>query len=369
MVRKASINELLGKFSKQGREKAEYIIKKWDYVVPGTKEILLRSEIKDKTLARICHYKNEYIHVKEWLMDMEKLVWLEEVASVERTKEGYAYNVFLDSLSYESIDYLIEWILLSKKPIDILSWEILSNEIAIKTIDQSSITNNGTIIPQKIRKFFGADLLKQGQSKPITLIYRDVFYDAKIEVDSTDMSRARLIWEDDFAFVIDRRLPQWHEVSSEKEEIDTNRPKIRFNKIPTESNEYKIDFINPQIINNDIYSEETEVIEGSKEGGSKYLFVKSYERSLENRKRAIERHGVQCSVCDFNFERFYGEIGIGFIEVHHTKPLSSLNDKIVVNPYTDLVPICSNCHRMIHRSRDKVLSIDELKNIIKKMKS
>jgi len=193
MARNASINELLDRFSKQGREKAEYIIKNWDYVVPGTKEILLKSEIKDKTLARICHYKNEYIHVKEWLLDIEKIMWLEENALVKRTKEGYAYNVYLSSLSYESIDVLIEWILLSKKPIDIFSWEILSNTIVIKTIDQSSITNNGIIIPQKIRTYFGADSLKQGQSKLITLIYRDNLYDAKVELESIDSPKARLM--------------------------------------------------------------------------------------------------------------------------------------------------------------------------------
>jgi len=160
-------------------------------------------------------------------------------------------------------------------------------------------------------------------------------------------------------------LPQWSEESSE-EDIDINSSKIKFIKIQPESYRYEIEFVNSQIIDNDIYSESSEVLEWSEEGRAKHYFVKSYERNLENRKRAIEIHGVECSVCGFNFERIYGVRGIGFIEVHHIKPLSSLDDKVVVNPYTDLVPVCSNCHRMIHRDKDSVLTVDELKMVTRK---
>ena len=69
-------------------------------------------------------------------------------------------------------------------------------------------------------------------------------------------------------------------------------------------------------------------------------------------------------VCDFDFEEAYGELGEGFIEVHHTKPLYSLEEEIIINPKEDLVCLCSNCHRMIHRKRDKILSVDELKDIM-----
>lgn len=71
-------------------------------------------------------------------------------------------------------------------------------------------------------------------------------------------------------------------------------------------------------------------------------------------------------VCDFDFEDVYGELGKDFIEVHHTKPLSSLDQETIVNPQEDLVCLCSNCHRMIHRRRDKILSVDELKEIMEK---
>ena len=69
-------------------------------------------------------------------------------------------------------------------------------------------------------------------------------------------------------------------------------------------------------------------------------------------------------VCDFDFEEAYGELGKGFIEVHHTKSLYSLEDEVEINPEEDLVCLCSNCHRMIHRRRDKILTVEELKEIM-----
>lgn len=69
-------------------------------------------------------------------------------------------------------------------------------------------------------------------------------------------------------------------------------------------------------------------------------------------------------VCDFDFEEAYGELGKDFIEVHHMKPLYSLEEEIEINPEEDLVCLCSNCHRMIHRRRDKILTVEELKEIM-----
>lgn len=68
----------------------------------------------------------------------------------------------------------------------------------------------------------------------------------------------------------------------------------------------------------------------------------------------------------FDFEDVYGELGRNFIEVHHIKPLYSLDDEVVIDPATDLVCLCSNCHRMIHRKRDSIISLEELIKIIKK---
>ncbi|WP_461240479.1 HNH endonuclease [Paucilactobacillus sp. N302-9] len=83
------------------------------------------------------------------------------------------------------------------------------------------------------------------------------------------------------------------------------------------------------------------------------------------RRQALKLHGYKCLVCGFDFKKVYGEIGSNFIEVHHVKPISKYSAEHTVNPETDLVPVCANCHRMIHRRKNDILSISELKNLIK----
>jgi 5-methylcytosine-specific restriction enzyme A len=119
-----------------------------------------------------------------------------------------------------------------------------------------------------------------------------------------------------------------------------------------------------EIILDDIDSEKAEEDSYYKDGAIKEYFGKRYERKPENRKKAIEMHGISCVVCDFNFEEVYGERGKDYIEVHHVNPLSSIGKEVSINPKEDLVPVCSNCHRMIHRRKDKVLTVKELRDLI-----
>lgn len=94
----------------------------------------------------------------------------------------------------------------------------------------------------------------------------------------------------------------------------------------------------------------------------------TYERNAQLRAAAIKLHGVACMGCGFNFESKYGVIGSGFIEVHHTKPISSLGGESSVNPATDLIVLCSNCHSIVHRKRPSPLSLEELKAAVGKDK-
>ena len=57
-----------------------------------------------------------------------------------------------------------------------------------------------------------------------------------------------------------------------------------------------------------------------------------------------------CQVCGTNFEKTYGDLGKAFIEVHHLYPVAQGERQ--VNPIEDLIPLCSNCHSMIHRLDD-----------------
>lgn len=99
------------------------------------------------------------------------------------------------------------------------------------------------------------------------------------------------------------------------------------------------------------------------EGAKSQVTVNSYERDPKARQACIDHHGTSCKCCGFNFEQFYGEHGKGFIHVHHIKPLHTLGDNYEVDPVHDLIPLCPNCHAMVHRGSN-VLLITELKEKI-----
>ena len=111
----------------------------------------------------------------------------------------------------------------------------------------------------------------------------------------------------------------------------------------------------------------TIILGGKVEGRKVAYYTTRYERSRSNREQAILLNGgYSCSCCGFDFEATYGEVGRDFIEVHHNKPLYSLNEPMIVNPATDLDCVCSNCHKMLHRTRENILTVQELQQTLKK---
>jgi 5-methylcytosine-specific restriction protein A len=96
------------------------------------------------------------------------------------------------------------------------------------------------------------------------------------------------------------------------------------------------------------------------EGAKKTVRVNAYERDPRARKACLEHHGHGCIVCALSFEAVYGERGKDFIHVHHIRPLATLDGAYRVDPVFDLVPVCPNCHAMLHRGRE-VLSIIDLR--------
>jgi len=104
-------------------------------------------------------------------------------------------------------------------------------------------------------------------------------------------------------------------------------------------------------------------VEGFTEGATVSVTVNKFERDPAARAAAIKHHGTTCSVCGFDFKRVYGAIGEGFIHVHHVKPLSEIGQAYKVNPKTDLVPVCPNCHAMLHK-RIPPYSVTELNDLM-----
>jgi 5-methylcytosine-specific restriction protein A len=92
--------------------------------------------------------------------------------------------------------------------------------------------------------------------------------------------------------------------------------------------------------------------------------VNRHERDPEARRACIAHRGTNCAACGFSFEVAYGEIGADFIHVHHVVPASQLGNGYVLDPLTDLVPLCANCHAMAHHGVSSPRTEAELRHII-----
>lgn len=99
------------------------------------------------------------------------------------------------------------------------------------------------------------------------------------------------------------------------------------------------------------------------EGTAHNISVTTYERNEQARSACLSHFGYSCQICGLNFEEKYGNVGKDFIHVHHINFISSMGGQShKINPLTDLIPVCPNCHAMLHRKIDgEFLSPDQLK--------
>lgn len=109
-----------------------------------------------------------------------------------------------------------------------------------------------------------------------------------------------------------------------------------------------------------VYPDEIDPQEPLVEGARRRVTVNAYERNPKAREKCLEKHGYRCAVCKMCFEEYYGDIGRGFIHVHHIKELSSISGEYEIDPVKDLRPVCPNCHAMLHREKP-ALSVDDLR--------
>lgn len=125
--------------------------------------------------------------------------------------------------------------------------------------------------------------------------------------------------------------------------------KVWFDFLTTQNIRY-VPFLPDEVEDGMIYDEGTPI----------QINITRYERNPYARKRCISIYGLNCSVCNFNFNDVYGEIGANFIHVHHVKQLSDIAKSYKVNPDEDLRPVCPNCHAMLHK-KNPAYTIEELK--------
>lgn len=125
----------------------------------------------------------------------------------------------------------------------------------------------------------------------------------------------------------------------------------------------------PTIDTIELTSDDAEFFEGRKKLKQHIVRERNYRLVFLAKKMFKEQHGGKlfCEVCGFCFRDKYGYLGEDFIEAHHIKPVSTLqeNEKTKVE---DMMMVCSNCHSMIHRFKGE-LAKEDIINILSKASS
>lgn len=99
------------------------------------------------------------------------------------------------------------------------------------------------------------------------------------------------------------------------------------------------------------------------EGAQTRVTVNRYERNPWARQACLDHYGTACQVCDLDFGKKYGPIGVGFIHVHHLVDLATIGKQYQVDPIKDLRPVCPNCHAMLHTTTP-AMGVEELRALI-----
>lgn len=197
----------------------------------------------------------------------------------------------------------------------------------------------GRYFLRSVKKYGGLETAKRMLAKKLTNPTEQKGFKALIEAGRSDLSLENLVLQ-----------PRFSSLFTKDELIEAQR---RLDSIPSNARRKVVlpeqNF--PDIIDNErLYSE----------GAKKTVTVNAYERDPAARNACLRRHGYRCAVCKMSFEELYGIIGKGFIHVHHKKPLAGTGAEYKVNPPKDLVPVCPNCHAMLHTTNPP-LGIEELK--------
>lgn len=238
-------------------------------------------------------------------------------ARVENTKEGLEVDIIPEGIEY-TIAFKIRVI---------LGWRRLTAEFIPGNFAASLLAQMQNADPEKRLLFsvFAVNLLEKGASLSM------VVNGSTVDPVNTDMwptnwktlklvlQKANLILEDNADYNINEALPWLYGFLG-----------LCLSLLPIEQ-----------------VDEQTS--DGTTEGKILEVRVKRYERSKINRAACIQIHGQSCMICGFNFRDYYGDLGTDFIHVHHIVPLSEINGEYKCNPAEDLIPVCPNCHAMLHR--------------------
>jgi len=98
----------------------------------------------------------------------------------------------------------------------------------------------------------------------------------------------------------------------------------------------------------------------------KHLYRERNQKIIKLKKNYVLRSKgkLDCEVCGFNFENNYGLLGKEFCEVHHKNAIANYDGEDITT-IDDLAILCSNCHRMLHKTFP-LMDVLEFKKMLEK---
>lgn len=104
------------------------------------------------------------------------------------------------------------------------------------------------------------------------------------------------------------------------------------------------------------------------EGAAVLITVNRYERDRAARAVCLRHHGYTCQACDADLTKTYGpELGRRAIHVHHIVPMAEQGGEgYHLDPINDLVPLCPNCHNVIHKTKPVMTPAQFRKEVLRK---
>lgn len=202
----------------------------------------------------------------------------------------------------------------------------------------------GRYFLRSVKKHGGLTTAKRMLSKKLTNPAEQKGFNALIEAGRPDLSLENLVLQ-----------PRFHSLFTKDELAEAKR---RLDSVPSYARR-------KNVLPEQNFPDAIEDAKLYSEGAKKTVTVNAYERDPAARNACLQRNGYRCAVCDMSFAERYGDIGRSFIHVHHKKPLAGIKTAYKVNPSKDLVPVCPNCHAMLHTTNPP-LGIEELKDHLAK---
>jgi len=152
-----------------------------------------------------------------------------------------------------------------------------------------------------------------------------------------------------------KQLKKWcDDVETEQETIQVHSPVISNEEISIEEYDATEDIVDFDDIPE--YRSHTE-------GAAIRVLMNRYERNAKLRGECLQKFGYTCVICGFNFEERYGDIGKGFIHVHHLEDIASKGGEYQTT-YEKLRPVCPNCHAMLHKGKPEAYTPEELREML-----